>query len=80
MNKFDSQAIASAAGPRDGDSIELRNQWAKVTINHDATSRAWIVTGDLADLRARQMAFGEAHAALSYALRSLAEYQYGRAD
>jgi hypothetical protein len=80
MNRFDAKKIALASGTRDGDYIELSNQWAKVVITYDAPSGLWVVSGDLADTRARAKNFALQNNALTYALLSLAAYQSGRAD
>jgi hypothetical protein len=74
-------AYRAAIGPKDGDSLELRNQWARVTITYsrDMPPR-YVVTGDLYDLRAREKDFPTMRRALDYAMESLAVYQEGRAS
>lgn len=83
MNKTDVKAIAQAMGPRGGDEIELRNQWARVSITRDEAAgqpTVFVVTGDLADLRATSKEFITLADAVAYAWRSLGVYQTGRAD
>jgi hypothetical protein len=80
MNKLDGKAIAYACGTRDCDTLRIVNQWAAVTIGYGEERRAWFVTGDLADTRLTEKWFTSPTDAMSYAWRSLAEYQYGRAD
>lgn len=81
MNKFDCKAIASAIGPRDGDFLELSNLWARVVISRDCAAGqpdSFTVRGDLADDRLRIKEFDTLTDAMSYAMRSLAQYQAGR--
>lgn len=83
MNKFDAKAISQAMGPRPLDTLEVVNQWARVRITRDSAAGqpdAFIVDGDIADSRARAKGFTSLTEAMSYALRSLAEFQNGRAD
>lgn len=83
MNKTDGKAIAAAMGPRPLDTLELRNQFARVRITRDSAAGqpdAFIVDGDLADLRAHAKEFTSLTDAVAYAWRSLAVYQTGRAD
>lgn len=77
-----------AIGPRDGDTLTLSNQWAKVTITFQADESGpgysapaqYVVHGDLLEHRAQTKTFRTAGAAISYAMQSLAAYQDGRAD
>jgi hypothetical protein len=75
----------AAIGPRDGDTLELRNQWARVaiTVQIDDSQRTapaeYVVTGDLYDLREVAQTFRTMGAAITYAMKSLAIYQEGRA-
>jgi hypothetical protein len=69
-----------AIGPRDGDSLELRNQWARVTITLSLDMpRRYIVTGDRTTYGTIEMEFPTLRRALDYAMESLAIYQEGRA-
>lgn len=75
-----------AIGYADGDTLVISNQWARVTITvHVDDSRLWpqgtsyVCSGDLADTRANKMQFCTMHAAVTYAMESLALYQEGRA-
>jgi hypothetical protein len=75
--------IQDAIGPRAGDELEIRNQWARVAITRDKADGqpdCYVVTGDLFDLRATSKEFAKLSDALAYAWKSLAEYQKGRAD
>lgn len=77
-----------AIGPRDGDTLTLSNQWARVTITFQAGESGpgyfdptqYVVTGDLLEHREQTKAFRTAGAAISYAMQSLAAYQDGRGD
>lgn len=71
---------SNAIGQENGDTLQLANQWARVTIARDVCEQGevFICTGDLADHRAPQMAFPRMHLAVNYALRSLALFQKGR--
>lgn len=86
------EAPLSGVELRDGDYVELANQWAKVRItvevDEDANARIFKVSGDVvrfdrngvADLRAHELAFPSARDAWNNAMASLAEYARGRAD
>lgn len=75
---------------RDGDSVTLANQWAKVTVSVevDGNARIFKNTGDVvqfdrngvANYRQHELAFPSARDAFKNALASLAEYARGRAD
>lgn len=83
MNRTDGKAIASAMGLRDGDFLELSNLWARVVISRDCAAGqpdSFTVRGDLADDNLRIKEFATLTDAMSYAMRSLAEYQAGRVD
>jgi hypothetical protein len=80
--KKQSQA-ALAMGPRCGDHIQLRNQWACVSITRDDVAgqpTTYVVDGDIADERASVKEFPTLTKALTYAWHSLAVYQNGRVD
>jgi hypothetical protein len=74
----------TAMGKRNGDVLELHNQWAKVVIARELQEQpagkdkvVFIVDGDLADIRAREKTFPTMQQALAYAWHSLAEYERG---
>lgn len=74
-----------AIGPKDGDTLELKNQWARVviTVYADDSDRPtqrplYIVSGDLLDARLTRLECPTMGAAMSYAVQSLAVYQEGR--
>ncbi len=79
MNKHDNKAIGAAMGPRPMDELVIQNAWAEVVIVRQDDD-SFIVVGDLADTRISSKQFVSLTEAMSYALRSLAEYQHGRAD
>lgn len=64
MNKFDCKAIASAIGP--------------LATARRVSRDSFTVRGDLADDRLRIKEFDTLTDAMSYAMRSLAQYQAGR--
>lgn len=77
----------AAIGPKDGDYIELANQWARVVItvwaddsDRPASPTLYVVTGDTLDFRLSRVEFCTMGAAITYAMRSLAVYQEGRAS
>lgn len=73
--------VRDAMGRRDGDIIELSNQWAKVIIERrccgDSGPLAFVVSGDLADTRESEKSFTSLPKAMAYALASLAAYEQG---
>jgi hypothetical protein len=83
-------AYKAAIGPQDGDTLELRNQWARVMITVHAKNEDgecygpvhYVCTGDLYhDFRPTKiMTFPTMRRALDYAMESLAVYQEGRAS
>lgn len=74
-----------AIGQHDGDTLELANQWARVTITTlehqvgDGVGRSYMVEGDLLEPRETRKEFPTMGAAINYAMQSLAVYQEGRA-
>ena len=68
-----------AMGERDGDTLELVNQWARVTITREIedTGEVFVCRGDLKDIRAAEMFFAKLRDAITYAMDSLAEYAKG---
>lgn len=74
-----------AIGQHDGDTLELANQWARVTITTlehqvgDGVGRSYMVEGDLLEPRETRKEFRTVGAAINYAMQSLAVYQEGRA-
>lgn len=77
---MNTQNMAAAMGRRDGDIIELSNQWAKVIIERrcgDNGPLAFAVSGDLADTRESEKSFTSLPKAMAYALASLAAYEQG---
>lgn len=71
-----------SCGPRNGDYLQLANQFARVTITRDTSydDGPYVLTGDLIDPRAQEKTFKTWGEALAYALDSLAHYESGRAD
>lgn len=75
-------STSKAIGRRDGDYIELQNQWAKVYVTYQAdgppaTQAHYRVHGEPECSRQH---FQSVTAAMAEALRVLALYQVGRAD
>jgi hypothetical protein len=79
----------SGAELRDGDYVELANQWAKVTLSVEVEDGARIfkvsgdvvqfsANGDVRNVRASELAFPSAKDAFNNALASLAYYAKGR--
>lgn len=67
--------IHGAMGAKDGDYIELHNQWAKVII--EKREGKFVVSGDIKALREAELSFTTSTAAMAYALDSLTEYEKG---
>lgn len=79
--------VQAAIGPYDGDEIEIRNQWARVSITRNIDDEQaqgamghmlYVVAGDLYEPRETTKKFTTLRAALEYAWKSLAVYQEGR--
>lgn len=73
-------SFLKAMGNRDGDSIQLTNAWARVTItriNERPDPVEYELTGDVQGGRARVKTLTEA---VSLALLNLADYERGRGD
>lgn len=73
--RVNATSLYRAMGNLEGDYLVLSNQWAKVQITQE--DGKWWVTGDLADLRAKEKKFPALTDAMAYALQSLGEYQEG---
>lgn len=69
--------VRDAMGIRDGDYIEIHNQWAKVVIARVHAPLEFVVTGDILDLRVREKSFTSLSKALAYAWASLSTYEQG---
>jgi hypothetical protein len=77
--------VSRAMGNANHDTIELRNQWAHVTITREDNEHCvtYVLTGDLCHKAARDFVYAPRREfpllvdALLYALQSLAHYQAG---
>lgn len=67
-----------AIGLSEGDTLSLSNQWARNSVTRDGP-HSFVVTGDLLEFRLTSKEFRTAGDAISYAMKSLASYQEGRA-
>lgn len=72
--------IKDALGRTEGDYLELKNQWASVTIARERGSDSrwgFVVRGEIADMRASSKTFSLISLAMAYALESLGSYRRG---
>lgn len=76
MSIADHMAV-NAIGMRDGDTLTVENQWARITIMRDDADNQYVLSGDTDSARPRW--YYHAADALAAALVRLAEFERGRA-
>lgn len=75
---MNNQLLTRAIGNKDGDYLELSNQWAKVFVTKQTDPRMWTVTGDILDVCGPPTrSFRTLSKAMNYAVESLAAYRDG---
>lgn len=69
--------LKGAIGNQEGDYLTLASQWAKVIVTLEGNGAAWMVSGDILDLRGAAPTFPTLAKAMDYAVESLKAYRDG---